>query len=73
MHCSRVLRVIQHVFAEVALLAVGARAGSVALSVAIPAAGDILRRADCDIVGTAERVIIRAGVNHGGLPTLEAA
>jgi hypothetical protein len=69
----RVVGVIQHVFAEVALLSVRACAGVGVLSVAIPAAGDILRRADRDIIGAAERIVIDAGVNHRWLTPLKAA
>src|ERR1700738_3346512 len=53
--CSRLRpnRIVEHVFAEVALLLVGAREGVAALNVAILAAGDIFGRADRDIVGAA--------------------
>src|SRR4249919_3805871 len=53
---SRGTGVIQHVFAEIALAAVGAGIGVDALDVAVLAAGDIFRRAGRDIVGAAERV-----------------
>src|SRR6478735_5315255 len=65
--------VVQHVFAEIALAAVGAGVGVDALDVAVLAAGDIFRRAGRDIVGAAERVVIAAGIDHGGLAALEAA
>ena len=64
---------IQHVFAEIALAAVGARGGVAAQDVAIPAAGDIFARADRDIVGAADRVVVAACVDHGWPPSLEAA
>src|SRR5258707_2420248 len=68
------VRMIQHVFAEVALAAVGAGVGIVALDVAVLAAGDVFRRADRDIVGAAEGVVvIAAGNGHGRLAPLEAA
>ena len=51
-------RIVQHVFAEVALAAIGARGGVAALDVAILAAGDVFRRAGLDIVGAAERVVV---------------
>jgi len=51
---------VQHVFAEIALAAVGARGGVVAQDVAIPAAGDIFARADRDIIGAADRVVVAA-------------
>src|ERR1700682_2883828 len=71
---SRPLRMIQHVFAEIALAAVGARVGVVALDVAVLAAGDIFWRADRDIVGAAEGVVVIATRDgHGRLSALEAA
>ena len=42
---SRMLWMVQHVFAEIALAAIGAGVGVVALNVAVLAAGDIFRRA----------------------------
>jgi len=51
---------VQHVFAEVALAAIGAPGGVVAGNVAVLAAGDIFRRAGCNIVGAAERIIVFA-------------
>ena len=63
----------QHVFAEVALAAVGAGVGVVALRIAILPAGDVLRRPDCDIVGPAEGIVVAAGIGHGRLSALEAA
>ena len=45
-------------FGETALLLVGARRGVTALNVAVLAAGDVFGRADLNIVGTAERVIV---------------
>jgi hypothetical protein len=51
-------RIVQHVFAEIALLLVGAGRGVAALNVAVLAAGDIFGRADLHVVGAAERVII---------------
>src|SRR5260370_13450423 len=71
---SRPVRMIQHVFAEIALAAVGAGVGVVALDVAVLAAGDVFRRADPDTVGAAEGVVVIAARNgHGPLPPLEAA
>ena len=66
-------RIVQHVFAEIALAAVGARVGVGALDVAVLAAGDIFGRAGRDIVGAAERVVVAAGIDHGRLSALEAA
>src|SRR6476619_7792576 len=63
---------VQHVFAEIALAAVGARGGVGALDVAIPAAGDIFAGAGRDIVGAADRVVI-ACVDDGRPSALEAA
>jgi hypothetical protein len=56
----RTSRIVQHVFAEVALAPVGAVFGDGALGVAVLAAGDVFRRAGLDIVGAAERVIVIA-------------
>ena len=64
---------VQHVFAEVALTAIGARVGIVALNVAILAASDILRRARRGVVGTAECIVVATGVDHGRLSALKAA
>jgi hypothetical protein len=69
----RMVRMVQHVFAEIALRAVGLRIVVVALDVAILAAGDIFRGAHRDIVGAAERVVVAAGVGHGRLSPLKAA
>src|SRR6266581_7184232 len=52
------LRMVQHVFAEVALAAVGARGGVVALNVAVLAAGDIFGGACRNIVGAAEGIVV---------------
>src|SRR6266481_8607782 len=71
---SRPVRMIQHVFAEIALAAVGAGVGVVALDVAFLSACDIFRRADRDIFGAAEGIVVIAARNgHGRLPPLEAA
>src|SRR3954463_125731 len=51
--CSRPARIVQHVFAEIALAAVGARVGVGALDVTVLAAGDIFRRAHRNIAGAA--------------------
>jgi hypothetical protein len=68
-----VIRMVQHVFAEIALAAVGARVGGVALNVAILAAGDVFRRAGLDIVGAAERVVVIAvRIDQRRLSALEA-
>jgi hypothetical protein len=70
----RMVRMVQHVVAEIALAAVGAGVGVVALDVAVLAAGDVFRRTDRDIVGAAEGVVVIAARNgHGRLPPLEAA
>jgi hypothetical protein len=64
---------VQHVFAEIALAAIGARGGVAALDIPILAAGDILGRAD-RIAGTTERIIVVAErIDHGRLSSLEAA
>jgi hypothetical protein len=69
----RMVRMVHHVFAEIALRPVGLRIGVVALNVAVLAAGDIFRRAH-RIAGAAERVVvIAAGIDHGRLSPLEAA
>src|ERR1700676_2153373 len=65
------VRMVHHVFAEVALPAVGAAVGVDALNVAILAAGDIFRRAHRNIVGAAERVVVATGIDHGRLSPLE--
>src|SRR5580704_10936870 len=49
---------VQHVFAEIALLPVGARVGIAALGVAVLAAGDVFRRACLDIIGAAECIVV---------------
>ena len=68
------VRMIQHVLAEIALAAIGARVGVVALNVAVLAAGDIFRRAVFDIIGAAERIVVIAiGIDQGRLALLEAA
>src|SRR5580692_11030625 len=54
----RVFRMVQHVFAEIALFAIGAGVGVGVLDVAILAAGDVFRRAGRDIFGAAERVVV---------------
>jgi hypothetical protein len=51
------VRMVHHVFAEIALAAVGARVGVAALNVAILAADDIFRRAGREIFDAAERVV----------------
>ena len=69
----RMVRMAQHVFAEITLAAVGACVRVGTLNIAILAAGDIFVRAGRDIVGAAERVVVAAGVDHGRLSPLEAA
>jgi hypothetical protein len=65
---------VQHVFAEIALTAVGARVGVAALDVAIFPARNIFRRAYHNIVGAAERIVVIAGcIDHGRLSALKAA
>ena len=66
-------RVVQHVFAEVALTAVGARGGVAPYHVAVLAAGDIFRRTDRDIVGAADRVVILAQAGDWNLAALRTA
>src|ERR1700730_12438036 len=56
----RVVRVVQHVVAEIALTAVGARVGVVAHDIAVLAAGYILRRAGRDVVGAAKCIVVAA-------------
>jgi hypothetical protein len=51
------VRMAQHVFAEIALAAVGAGVSVGALDVAILAAGDVFVRAGRDILGAAVRVV----------------
>src|SRR5438132_2371719 len=70
---SRFARVVEHVFAEIALRAVGARFGLGAHGVALLAADDIGRRARLDIVGAAIGVVIGGAVDHDRLAALEAA
>ena len=65
-------RVVQHGFAEIALAAVDAVVETGTPDIAVLAAGDIFRRADLDVVGAAERVVISAGVDHGRLAAFEA-
>jgi hypothetical protein len=63
----------QHVFAEIALTAIGTGVGIATLNVAILAAGDIFRRAD-RIVGAADRIIVIATcIDHRWLSALKAA
>ncbi len=57
---------IHHVFAEIALPAIGTRHGGAVLCVAIPTASNIFRRADLNIAGTAIGVVVR-GTGHGNL------
>jgi hypothetical protein len=64
---------VQHVFAEIALTAVGGRDGIAALGVAVFAAGNIFGRAGLDVVGSAERVVVISARNHRRLPPLETA
>jgi hypothetical protein len=64
---------VHHVFAEIALAAVGARVGVTVLDVAILAAGDVVVRTGREIFGTAERVVVAGRVDHGRLSPLEAA
>ena len=44
-----------------------------ARDVGVLATADLFRRAGRDIVGAAERVVIAAGIDHGGLAALKAA
>src|ERR1700724_3824186 len=67
------VRMVQHLFAEVALAAVGARGGVVAGNVAVLAAGDIFHRAGRNIVGAAEGVVVFAErILHDAVSLLEA-
>lgn len=52
------LRMVQHVFAEVALAAIGLGLGGIAHDIAILAAGGIFGRAGLHIVGTAIGVVV---------------
>ena len=62
----RMIRVVHHVFAKIALPTVGARLGPLALHVAIPAAGDIFRRAGrYGVVGAAVGIIVVIAVISG--------
>ena len=55
----RLVRIVEHVFAEIALLPVGAIDSVAALGIAIPAASDIFRCAGCDLAtGAAEGVVV---------------
>src|SRR5260370_35141592 len=63
----RVVRMVQHVFAEIALAAGGARGGVGGEHVAVPAAGDIFAGADRDLIGAATRGGVAPLVNHGRL------
>jgi hypothetical protein len=54
----RMIRVIEHVFAEVALAAVGFGLGCVALDVAVLAAGGVFGRTRLHIVGAAIGVVV---------------
>jgi hypothetical protein len=68
-----VIRMVQHVFAEIALAAVGARVGIAALGVAVLAAGDVFRRARLDVIGTAKCIVVVATCcEHRRLSALEA-
>src|ERR1700760_3818316 len=70
------IRVVQHVFGEVALLAIGTFVVVVALHVAVVAAGDIWLRARRDgAVCLAERVVvdIECAVLSGRLSPFQAA
>src|SRR5512140_3173455 len=64
---------VHHVFAEIALAAVGAGIGVGVLDVTVLAAGDIFAGARRDIFGAAVRVVVAAGIGHGRLSPLEAA
>src|SRR5258708_24127418 len=66
------VRIVQHVFAEIALRAVGARGGVAADHVAILAARHIARRADRNPVGAADRIVILAEARHRNLAALRA-
>jgi hypothetical protein len=68
------VRVIEHVFAEIALPSVRARVRRVALGVALPAAIDIIGRSRRDLAaGTAEGVVVFGqSARHRRLPALEA-
>lgn len=68
------IRMVQHVLAEIALTAIGARIGIVALNIAVLAAGDIFRRTGLDVVGAAERIVVIAiRIDHGRLSPLKEA
>jgi len=61
---------VQHVFAEIALAAIGSPRRVIAQNVSILPAGNILRRADRDIIGAAECVVIFAEAGSRNLATL---
>ena len=61
---------VQHVFAEIALTAIGSPSRVIAQDVTIFPAGDILRRADRDIIGTAECVVVFAEAGNRNLAAL---
>jgi hypothetical protein len=62
---------VHHIVGEIALTAIGARVGVVALNVAILAAGNIFGRAGRDVVGAAVRIVIAACIGHGRLSSLK--
>src|SRR6185369_10679047 len=69
-------RIVEHVFAEIALRAIGARLGPGARGVALLAADDVGGRAGLGVVGAADGVVIRRrrlrGVDRHRLAALEA-
>jgi hypothetical protein len=71
--CSWPHRIVEHVFAEIALPTVGGRLGLLPLDVAILAAGDIFGRALLDIVGAAECVVATCRIGQRRRSPLEAA
>src|SRR5947199_1174008 len=56
----RLVRRVDHRFAQVLLRAVGLGGGVAALDVAVLAAGDVFGRADRDIVGAADCIVVLA-------------
>src|SRR5438270_5201775 len=68
----RLVRRVDHGFAQVLLRAVGLGGGVAALDVAVLAAGDVFGRADRDIVGAADRVVVFAKAGDGAVVTRSA-
>src|SRR5258707_5650409 len=63
----RLERRVDHGFAQVLLRAVGLGGGVAALDVAVLAAGHVFGRADRDVVGAADRVVVLAEAGDGNV------